>query len=156
MSRAICIAAALAAAAALAGCSSDSASSPTAPFNFTTAAGPKAPGGEGPGYVLSEEEQGLDCKKLAGRIQIRILDIRGYENREKTTIASRGLHTAGKMVFGGTNTGLNTDVQFAKDKAMLESYNKQLVAKDCKSFDLGAALHRHIDNGTINAVFENG
>lgn len=110
------------------------------PFNFTTAAGPKAPGGAGPGYTLSEDELALDCKKLTGRMQIRILDIRGYETRETTTLASRGLHTTGKMVFGGTNAGLNTDAQYAKDKAMLETYNAQLVAKDCKSFNISEAL----------------
>jgi hypothetical protein len=110
------------------------------PFNFTTAAGPAAPGGEGQGYTLSAEELAYDCKKLSGRIQIRILDIRGYETREKTTLASRGLHTAGKMVMGGTNTGLNTDAQFAKDKAMLKAYNSQLVAKDCRSFNIAEAL----------------
>ena len=110
------------------------------PLNFTTAAGPKAPGGDGPGYVLSDDDKALDCKKLTGRMQIRILDIRGSETRERTTLASRGLHTAGKMVFGGTNAGLNTDAQYAKDKAMLEAFNAQLVAKDCKSFKIPEAL----------------
>lgn len=150
-------AAALLAVAALAGCSTSApdstplvntvvpgqklAADPTKqPFNFTTAAGPKAPGGEGQGYTLTAEELAYDCKKLTGRIQIRILDIRGYETREKTTLASRGLHSAGKMVFGGTNTGLNTDAQFAKDKAMLDTYNSQLVAKDCRSFNIAEAL----------------
>lgn len=130
-------AAALVALAALCGCSADK---PSDPFNFTTSAGPSAPGGEGPGYALSAEEQGLDCKKLAGRMQVRLMQIRDYETRDKTTLASRGMHSAGKMVFGGTSAGLNTDQQFAKDKAMLEAYNGLLVSKDCKSFDIPQAL----------------
>ena len=124
--------------AALGACAN--AESTTKPFNFTTDPGPKAAGGEGAGYTLSTEELGYDCKKLAGRMQVRILDLRGYATREKTTMASRGLHTAGKMVFGGTNVGLNVDRQHAKDVAMLESFNQQLVAKDCRSYDLSAAL----------------
>ena len=112
----------------------------TKPFNFTTDPGPKAAGGEGAGYALSTEEQGWDCKKLAGRMQVRILDVRGYATREKTTMASRGLHSAGKMVFGGTNAGLNTGHQHAKDLAMLETFNQRLIAKDCRSYDLSAAL----------------
>lgn len=124
--------------AALSACAS--AESTTKPFNFTTDPGPKAAGGEGAGYTMSTEELGYDCKKLAGRMQVRILDLRGYAAREKTTMASRGLHTAGKMVFGGTNAGLNVDRQHAKDMAMLETFNRQLIAKDCRSYDLSAAL----------------
>ena len=124
--------------AALGACAS--AESTTKPFNFTTDPGSKAPGGEGAGYTLSTEELGYDCKKLAGRMQVRILDLRGYATREKTTMASRGMHTAGKMVFGGTNSGLNTDRQYAKDMAMLETFNQRLVAKDCRSYNLSAAL----------------
>jgi hypothetical protein len=112
----------------------------TKPFNFTTSSGDKTPGGEGAGYALSEDEQAMDCKKLTGRMQIRIMDVRGYDTRERTTMAARGLHTAGKMVFGGTNAGLNTDTHFAKDKAMLDAYNARLVAKDCRSFDIPEAL----------------
>lgn len=111
----------------------------TEPLNFTTAAGPDTSGSKGQ-YVLTDEEQGLDCKKLTGRMQVRIMQMRGYETREKTTIASRAFHSAGKMVFGGTNAGLNTDAQYARDKAVLEAYNRQLVAKDCKSFNVDEAL----------------
>ncbi len=111
------------------------------PLNFTTSAGPEANGGSRPGYVLSDEEKALDCKKLTGHMQVRIIQMRGYETREKTTIASRALHTIGKSVLGGTNQGLNTDAQFTKDKEMLEAYNKQLITKDCKSYNLEEALN---------------
>ena len=123
----------------LGGCSSVGKS--TEPLNFTTSAGPNAPGGDGPGYALSTEEQTLDCKKLIGRMQVRIMQMRGYETREKTTIASRALHTAGKSIIGGTNQGLETDAQYAKDKAMLNAYNGLLVSKNCKSFNVEEALN---------------
>jgi hypothetical protein len=111
----------------------------TEPLNFTTAAGPDTSSGNGR-YVLTTDEQALGCKKLTGRIQVRIMQMRGYETREKTTIASRALHSVGKTVFGGTDAGLNTDAQYASDKAVLEAYNRQLVAKDCKSFNIAEAL----------------
>ena len=123
----------------LGGCSS--AGKSTDPLNFTTSAGPDAPGGDGPGYALSTEEQALDCKKLTGRMQVRIMQMRGYETREKTTLASRALHTVGKSVIGGTNQCLETDAQYAKDKAMLNAYNGLLVSKNCKSFNVEEALN---------------
>lgn len=91
-------------------------------------------------HELSADEQALECKQLMGRMQIRILEIRDYNERNTTTLASRALQSGVGTVFGGTTSGLDPNGQYAKDRAMLEAYNKQLAAKGCKSYDLNAEL----------------
>lgn len=92
------------------------------------------------GYVLTPEEQALDCKKLTGRMQVRIFDLRDYATRSKSTAVSRGLQSVATGIFGGTDHGIRPDDQHARDVAQLKAYNRQLIAKDCKSFDLEAEL----------------
>jgi len=93
-------------------------------------------------YQLSEQEKKYDCKKLTGLMQVRILQIRDYDPRAKSSLASRGLQTVTTPIWGGTTAGLDPDGQYRKDRAMLEAYNRQLAAKKCKTFDLAAELER--------------
>lgn len=93
------------------------------------------------GYQLSEEELKYDCKKLTGTMQIRILQIRGYDSNKKASAAARGLQTWATPIWGGTKEGVDPDGQYRKDLAMLEAYNRQLAAKKCKTFDLAAELN---------------
>lgn len=110
------------------------ASTETAPAQLSTAAAPL------PGYKLSDEELALDCKKLTGRMQVRILQIRGYQPGAKSTFVSRGLQAATTSVLGGTLEGTDPDSRYGKDRAMLEAYNTQLAAKGCATFNLEAEL----------------
>ena len=41
----------------------------------------------GSGYQLNAEELGYDCKKLTGTMQIRILQVRGYDTNRKASAA---------------------------------------------------------------------
>ncbi len=95
---------------------------------------------QGSGYQLSEEELKFDCKKLTGTMQIRILQMRGYDTNKKTSAASRSLQSLTTPIFGGTKEGIDPDGQYLKDRAMLEAYNRQLGIKQCKTFDLDAEL----------------
>jgi hypothetical protein len=97
------------------------------------------------GYQLSEEELKYDCKKLTGTMQVRILQVRGYDSSKKTSAASRGIQTWATPIWGGTKEGVDPDAQYRKDVAMLEAYNRQLAAKKCKTFDLGAELNTTTD-----------
>lgn len=96
----------------------------------TTAAG---------GYALTDEEKGLDCRRLTGRMKIRIIQIRDYHARAKTSELSRTLQAA-QTNFGASATGSDPDGEYARDRAMLEAYNKQLAAKNCATLDLAAEL----------------
>lgn len=111
-----------------------------APGPGAKASGEKAAGEKAPAYVLNAEELALDCKKLTGRMQVRILQVRDYRQRETTTLLSRGMQVATTTVIGGTNEGVFLDSRYEKDLAMLEAYNRQLAAKQCKTFDLEAEL----------------
>lgn len=91
-------------------------------------------------YQLSDKEKKYDCKKLAGVMQIRILQIRDYDSKRKASLAARSVQTVATPIFGGTTTGIDPDAQYHKDRAMLEAYNAQLAAKKCKTYDLDAAL----------------
>ncbi|HPG89328.1 MAG TPA: hypothetical protein PLD46_06715 [Hyphomicrobium sp.] len=92
------------------------------------------------GYVLSADEQALECKQLTGRMQIRILELRDYNERNRTTLVSRALQTGSTAVFGGPKAGLDPDGTYARDRAALEAYNHQLEAKGCKTYDLESQL----------------
>lgn len=91
-------------------------------------------------YVMTDEELKYDCKKLTGRMQVRILDLRDYAARSKSTLFSRGFQYAVTSILGGTDYGKSPDSQYARDVARLHAYNRQLVAKDCKSFNLETDL----------------
>lgn len=91
-------------------------------------------------YALSQEEQSLDCRKLTGRIHIRIAHMRDAAKRGNVSLLSRGLQTVVTPVFGGTNYGLNPAVQARRDRAQIDAYNRLLVAKECKPVDVEAEL----------------
>lgn len=92
------------------------------------------------GYVLSADEQELGCKKLTGRMQLRILEIRDYNERNRTTLVSRALQSGSTAVLGGPKAGLDPEGTYAKDRATLEAYNQALAAKGCKTYDLESEL----------------
>lgn len=90
--------------------------------------------------VPSRDDAELDCKKLTGRMQIRILEMRTYATTAQTSGLSRSMHAADKTVFGGTSAGIDPKGEHARDYAALELYNRQLVSQDCKSFDIQQTL----------------
>lgn len=126
------------AAALLSGCASQGL--PTGSTNFTPASGPEAellPAG----YALSPEEAEFDCKRLAGKVQIRILELRSRLSLEETSALSRTLQSATAATpLGGSTAGLDPKGERARDFAMLQAYNAQLANKNCRSFDLAKAL----------------
>ncbi len=91
-------------------------------------------------YQLSEAELKYDCKKLTGQMQIRILQMRGYDTHRKASAAARSMQSLATPIWGGTKEGVDPDGQYARDRAMLEAYNSQLAAKKCRTFDLDAEL----------------
>lgn len=91
-------------------------------------------------YQLSEEEKGYNCKKLTGRMQVRILEIRDHNERTHGTTLAQGLKSIGSSLAGGRSSGASTDARYKSDVAMLEAYNRQLASKKCRTFDLEAEL----------------
>jgi hypothetical protein len=102
-------------------------------------AGPPATGA-GEEYVLSAQELKLSCRKLTGRMQVRILQIRDHEQRARPSAASRLAQQAAASLYGGPRHGIDPDAEYRRDRAMLEAYNRQLAVKRCETFDLEAEL----------------
>ena len=88
----------------------------------------------------SKAEPELDCKKLTGRMQIRILEMRTFSTTSQTSGLSRTMHAAGTTMFGGASAGIGPNGEVARDYATLENYNRQLVSQDCRSFDIQQSL----------------
>lgn len=103
------------------------------------AASQSAPPPAAAAYVLSEEEKTADCKRLTGRMKIRIIQIRDYHSRTKSSALSRNMQLAHSQVWG-TTKGIDPDGEYAQDRAMLDAYNAQLAAKGCTTLDLAAEL----------------
>jgi hypothetical protein len=94
----------------------------------------------GGGYTLTAEEMGLDCRKLTGRMAVRIVQVRDFQTRTQTTSLSRGIQTAMKPAYGGHGEGTDPYGRYARDRAQLEAYNQRLAEKNCANFDLDAEL----------------
>ncbi|MGE0022090.1 MAG: hypothetical protein AB7S70_00475 [Hyphomicrobium sp.] len=91
-------------------------------------------------YALSPEELALDCRKLTGRMAVRIVQIRDFQSRAQTTSLSRGIQSASKPAFGGSGEGSDPEGRYARDRAQLTAYNARLAEKNCANFDLDAEL----------------
>jgi hypothetical protein len=99
-------------------------------------------------YSLSESEQKFDCKKLNGRMQVRILQLRAeLSDPTRPSSASQALQTvtnpALKLMYGGSSSyGTDRAAGLGRDRAQLEAYNAQLAAKSCPTYDLAAELKK--------------
>ena len=91
------------------------------------------------GYTLSAEEQALDCRRLTGRIQVRLLAVRGESYKVQPSAASQSMRSATSAALG-TDTAKNAAARAATDRPVLEAYNARLVALGCPSFDIGKEL----------------
>jgi hypothetical protein len=92
------------------------------------------------GYMLTPEDLKLDCKKLTGKIQVGILQLRSEQSLPKTSELARGLQQAATPFVAGTNRGINPEGDQARALTQLKAYNGRLAAKNCAVYDLEAEL----------------
>jgi hypothetical protein len=92
------------------------------------------------GYQLTPEEQELPCKKLTGRMAVRIVQIRDFQTRTQASQIARSLQTATKPLYGGRGEGSDPEGRYAHDVAVLHAYNQRLAEKKCPDFDLEKEL----------------
>jgi hypothetical protein len=104
------------------------------------------------GYQLTEEEKALDCKKLTGRMQVRILQARDYSTQQKTSAASRALQGAVVATGSAAKRGIDPDSDHSQDRVQLEAYNQQLAALKCRTFNLDEDLKPKAGNITPRPV----
>ncbi len=91
------------------------------------------------GYSLSAEEKALDCRRLTGRIQVRLLALRGDEYKVQPSATAQSMRSATSAALG-TDTAKNAAVRTSTDRPVLDAYNTRLVELGCPSFDIGKEL----------------
>ncbi|MBX9924745.1 MAG: hypothetical protein K2Y05_00155 [Hyphomicrobiaceae bacterium] len=117
-----------------------SAKSPVAAATAPTAS-PQPPARQRPAsraYTMTAEELALDCGKLAGRIRVRIRQLRASMSEGQTTALARGLQAAATPIVGGTLRGIDPSADLAQELGQVEAYNGRLREKNCPSYDLDA------------------
>lgn len=90
-------------------------------------------------YTLTPEEMALDCRKLTGRLQVRLLALRGEEYKVQPSSAAQSMRSATSAALG-TDTAKNAAQRAANDRPILDAYNRRLVDLGCPSFDLEKEL----------------
>ncbi len=78
----------------------------------------------------------LNCKQITGRMQVRIIQIRGYDEHKQSSNFSRSLQSVFVGTVGTSAKGLDPSGDHANDLKQLQDYNQRLVAMGCKSFNL--------------------
>lgn len=92
------------------------------------------------GYQLAEDEKKLDCKRIRGRMQIRIVQVRAVRSREQTSLAARTMQQGLQPVYGGTTYGADPDRDVRRDIAQIEAYNRRLAELKCPQIDVQKEL----------------
>ncbi len=96
----------------------------------------------GAGYQPPIDEQKMNCKQISGRVQVLILQLRGYGDRKQASGFSRGLQSAFVGTVGTTAIGVDPDGAHAADLKKLQDYNQKLAGLGCKSYDLNYELQQ--------------
>ena len=91
-------------------------------------------------YSLTDQEQKLDCKHMTGGVTIKILQMREASERAKPSDAAKLAQETLKKFKGSSTYGSDVDADYKRDRARLETMNKQLAEKNCRTFDLDAEL----------------
>jgi hypothetical protein len=90
--------------------------------------------------VLSDGEVKLDCKRMAGRMKIRILELRGGGTVRKGSGTAQGMQSVLVPIFGGTQRGADASADNQRDVAKLDAMNAILIARKCPYYDLEREL----------------
>jgi len=90
--------------------------------------------------LLSAEEAKMSCRKMAGRMQVRILELRGSKRPASQSGLAQGLQQAVTPIFGGSKRGADAVADIDRDLAKLREMNASLKSRKCPYFDLEAEL----------------
>ncbi len=91
-------------------------------------------------YAPTEDEKKLNCKKLTGMMQVKILQLRGHADRPKPSALAKTAHQTVNPVLGAGTAGSDPDSEFARERARLDAYNGLLAEKKCKTFNIESEL----------------
>lgn len=84
------------------------------------------------------KKQGFSCKRVAGQMQVRILELRGGARASNS--AAEAIQSASVPLFGGSKRGTDAQGERQADIAGLKASNAMLKQENCPYFDLDAEL----------------
>lgn len=90
--------------------------------------------------LLSPGEREMNCKRMAGRMQVRILELRGAGVSRTGSDFAQTMQSTAQPIFGGTRRGADTAGDNARDIAKLREMNTILKSRGCPHYDLDAEL----------------
>jgi hypothetical protein len=93
-------------------------------------------------YQMSSQEKATDCGHLRGSIMVSISRMRARGREVATSPFAVGANGAASTVFGGSDRGLDRDLEYRRDRARVEAYNQHLAAQNCPTVDIAAELAR--------------
>ena len=93
-------------------------------------------------YEMSADEKAMDCKRITGSIQIGISRMKDSYGRVDPSTGAWVMQSAVTPLFGGSSIGANRQALYARERAKLDSYNRELEARNCKTVDIDAELAR--------------
>lgn len=100
----------------------------------------------------AKKKAGVDCRRVAGRMQIRILELRGGGPSRGPSALAQGLQQGSVPLFGGTARGMDAAGERAADLAKLEADNALLKAEKCPHYDLAAELAKPVTGPTPKLI----
>lgn len=89
---------------------------------------------------LAATEQDLDCGRITGRMQVRILSLRSERQRTQTTALSRNLQAVGSTLGLSEGAAASPSEHQSEELAKLKAYNARLAELGCKTYDLDKEL----------------
>lgn len=102
--------------------------------------------------ALTAKDAQLNCKRMAGRMQIRILELRGGGVQHKGSGAAQGMQSVLTPIFGGTKRGADAPGDRTRDLAALKAMNEILISRNCPRYDLDGELAKGQDAPTPRLI----
>jgi hypothetical protein len=96
-------------------------------------------------YQIGKDEKTMDCRRLTGSMQITISRLRDWQTRPTPSGLASTAHKTVGPVIGGSTVGADRQADYARERAKLDAYNRELAAKSCKTLDIDAELKRAPD-----------
>ncbi|KAB2911887.1 MAG: hypothetical protein F9K29_21365 [Hyphomicrobiaceae bacterium] len=93
-------------------------------------------------YQLSKDEKAMDCRRMTGSMQITIARLRDADTRGQPSALASASQKAAAPIFSGSTVGADRQADYARERAKLAAYNRQLADKNCKTVDIEAELAR--------------
>ena len=93
-------------------------------------------------YHMSEAEKAMDCKRLTGSMQITLSRLKDGHTRAEPSAVSATAQQTVAPVLGGSTVGADRQAVYARERAKLDAYNRELASRDCTTLDIDAELAR--------------